>query len=289
MADLGNSKEYIGGVYPVHALSVSNLLKRCEPMLSPEQLISRFLKGVPLVFPNGDGFTGDELKDRINLAMNESELLLGRNIPREQFVEKASFDYALYRSYIHIKSEHGPIISLERLAIVSSDNVNIFEIPSQWVESSNFSKNQINVIPLLAAFGSATVGGTLIAPGTAGASGAGAGIAFLSILNGGAGGTQIPAYWEIRYTAGLTSTDGKFPVVVNELIGCVAAIALLSEIGATFIHTSQSQSQDGISQSSSGLGPRIYQLRIEELMAKRDELVKKLKGIFSNKFVISNI
>lgn len=286
MADLTNSKRYIGGIYPVHAASTSNLLRRCEPLLTPEQLRSRFLKGIPLVFPNGDSLNDDDFKDRINLAINECELLIGRTIPREQFVEKAPFDFNLYKSFIHIKSEHGPIVSLESLAIVSSDNQNVFQVPSEWVEAANFSKNLINVIPLLAAFGSSSASGTLI--GGNGAS-TGAGIAFLTILNGANGATQVPAYWEIQYTAGLTATDGKYPIVINELVGCVAAIEVLSLIAPTFIHNSQSQSQDGISQSSSGPGPRIYQLRLEELMRKRDELIRKLKGIFSSKFFVSNI
>jgi hypothetical protein len=78
-------------------------------------------------------------------------------------------------------------------------------------------------------------------------------------------------------------------VPVNELIGTIAAIAILSEIAATFIYNSQSQSQDGISQSSTGPGPRIYQLRIEELMLKRDELTRKLKAIFSTRLFVGNI
>ena len=56
-----------------------------------------------------------------------------------------------------------------------------------------------------------------------------------------------------------------------------------------FITTSQSLSRDGISQSSSGPGPRMYLPYIEELEKKRDMLVGKIKAAFATKFLISNI
>jgi hypothetical protein len=225
---------------------------------------------------NGDFFTPEEFKDQIMIAMNDAELLLGRTITREAFKEKLPFDYSLYRSYIHLRAEHGPICSLEQLAIVSSDNNTIFEIPPIWIEAANFSKNLINVIPLLAAYGVNSVQGAV----------GNAGIAFLTVIDG---LNWVPAYWQIRYTAGLSNTEGLVPVPVNELIGIIAAIKILSMLAVLFIHTSQSLSQDGISQSSSGPGPRVYQLRIEELMGQRDELVRKLKAIFTSKYFVDNI
>jgi len=78
------------------------------------------------------------------------------------------------------------------------------------------------------------------------------------------------------------------PTPVNELVGCIAAINILSMIAATFIATSQSQSIDGITQSSSFLGPRLYQLRIEELEGRRAKLCAELSGIFSSKFWLGN-
>jgi hypothetical protein len=87
----------------------------------------------------------------------------------------------------------------------------------------------------------------------------------------------------------MSTKEGQVPVPVNELIGCLAAIDVLSAIAPSNIYNSQTLSQDGISQSSSGVGPRIYELRIQELEVKRDTLIKKLKGIFSGKFFVDNI
>jgi hypothetical protein len=275
MGDYTLTKTYETAMYPVHASQTSGLLRRCEPLLQPQQVISRWLKGIPLRMQNGDFITDDEMKDYIMVAMNDAELLLGRTITREAFKEKLPFDYNLYKTYIHLRAEHGPIVSLEHLAIVSSDNNLIFEIPPTWIEAANFSKNLINVIPLLAAYGVNSVQGAV----------GNAGIAFLTVIDG---LNWVPAYWQIKYTAGLSNKEGLVPVPVNELVGVITAIHILSMLAPLFIHTSQSLSQDGISQSSSGPGPRIYQLRIEELMAQRDELVRKLRGIFSSKYFIDN-
>jgi hypothetical protein len=276
MSTLNGIKQYGTAIYPVHAAATSGLLKRAEPILTPEQLVSRFLKGIPLTFMNGDQFTTQELTDRIVLATNQAEALIQRPIITEIFKQKVPFDYSLYRSYIHIRAEHGPITTLEYLAIISADGNNIFQIPPTWIEAANFSKNLINVVPLLAAYGVNTVSGAV----------GNAGIAFLTVIDG---LNWVPAYWEIGYTAGLSNTEGQVPIIVNELIGCIAAIDILSEIAPNFIYNSQALSQDGISQSSSGPGPKIYQLRIEELEKKRDKLVNKIRGIFSSKYFIDNI
>jgi hypothetical protein len=227
--------------------------------------------------PNGDFFTDAELKDRIYLAQNEAEILLKTTITRESFKEKVPFDRSLYQSFIQITSANGPIISLEYLSIVSADTTQIFTIPSTWIEAANFSSNIIHVIPLLAAYGMNTVTGS--APGNAG-------VAYLTILGG---LSFVPAFWEISYTAGLSNIEGNVPAVVNELVGCIATIDLLSQIAPNFSTTSQSQSQDGISQASSGPGNRIYAQRIDELEKKKEDLVKKLRNIFSRKYFINNV
>lgn len=268
-------KSYGTAMYPVHALVTSGLMQRVEPLITPQQLKSRFLKGIPLFFFNGDTFSNDDIKDRIYLASNVVELDLKITLTREQRQEKLPFNQQDYKAYIHLTTEQGPIVSIEQLAIVSADKNTIFEIPPEWIETTNFTKRIINVIPLLAAYGVNSVQGAV----------GNAGIAFLTVIDG---LRWVPAYWQIQYTTGISDTEGKIPTVVNELIGCIAAIDMLSQIAATFIHTSQSQSQDGISQSSSGPGPRIYQLRIEELMLKRTKLEKQLRTIFSNRFMVNS-
>lgn len=267
------TKSYGTAMYPVHTLQTSGLLQRIEPFLTPEQLKSRFLKGIPLVFFNGDKFTDAEFKDRIYLAQNQAELNLNVTITRELRQEKLAFKREDYKAYIHLKASQGPLCSIHQLAIVSADKNVIFEIPPQWIETANFNKNLINVIPLLAAYGVSSVQGAV----------GNAGIAFLAMMDG---LNWTPAYWQIQYTSGVSNQEGTVPSVVNEYIGCIAAIEILSQIAATFIYNSQSQSQDGISQSSTGPGPRIYMLRIQELEKRIAKLERKLKAIFSQNFFV---
>src|SRR5882672_554080 len=161
MADLSQSKSYDTSIYPVHCLHTSNLMKRCEPLLTPVQLRSRFLKGIPLAFANGDTFSNEDLADRIYLASNTAELQLKTTLVREQRQEKLPFNQQDYKAYIHLTAEQGPLVSIEQLAIVSADKNTIFEIPPTWIETTNFAKRIINVIPLLAAYGVNSVQGAV--------------------------------------------------------------------------------------------------------------------------------
>jgi hypothetical protein len=280
MANYLQSRTFQTSMYPVHAEETSGLLRRVEPILTPELFFSRYLLGIPFQFIGGNPFTPEILKDRIMMAMNETEAQLNTTIYREEFKEKLPFDFQLYKNFIHLKPRHSPIISLERLAIVASNDEDIFIVPSVWIEMANASIGQINVIPLLAAFGATSTTGTPIT-----ATNQGAGIAFLAIW-GSSNGGQVPAYWEVQYSSGLSNIEGQVPTIVNQLIGTNAAINIISQIATLFLTTAQSQSQDGISQSSATLGPRNFALRIEELTKNRDELIAKIKGIFAKKYVI---
>jgi len=278
MAEFKVNKENGTDAYPVHAEETSGLFKRCEPLLTPKRLKSRFLKGIPLTFRDGSTLDDDELlKDRINLAMNELEIALNVTVTKELFKDKLPFDRSFYKHYMHLRPEKRPILSIESLAIVSADNQNIFNIPPEWIETANFNKGQVNVIPLLASYGVNRVEG---AQGNAG-------IAFLSILENSY--HFVPAYWQVRYTHGLSNKEGHVPLVVNQLIGVYAAIDIISEKAADDAYNSTSISQDGISQSRSSAGAAKYKPRLEDLEKKKAELIKKLKQQFKLTYFISNI
>jgi len=281
MSNFLASRTFQTSVYPVHAQETSGLLRRVEPFLTPELFKNRFLLGIPLTLPNGDTFTPDILKDRIMMAMNETEAQIGVTLTREEFKEKLPFDWSLYKSFIHLKPRHSPIISLESLSIVASNDETIFVVPSMWVDMANASIGQINVIPLLAAFGATSVTGSPIT-----VTNQGAGVAFLAIWGSAGNAGQVPAYWQLNYSSGISNREGHLPVIVNQLVGTNAAINLISQIAQFYTATSQSLSQDGVSQSSSTLGPRRFALRIEELKESRNELIAKIKGIFAKKYVI---
>ena len=269
-------KEFYSAGYPVHMTRSSGLVKRCEPVLTPQLLISRYLMGIPLAFPNGDSFNADNVKDQIVLATNEVEIMCKIAINREQFTDKVPFDMALYRSFIYLKTEQNPILSVESVQIVSSDGYSIFKIPSAWLEPSNFSKGIINVVPILGAYSVASGGGISSYGGIPY-------IAAFSQL------TFIPGFWQLVYTAGTSKIEGQYPVIVNDLIGVTAAINMLSIITNMFLMTGQSLSRDGISQSSQSPGVRMYLPYIESLKSKQAVLVGKIKAAFATKFLIGSI
>jgi hypothetical protein len=269
-------KQFASAAYPVHATRTSGLLARSEPVLTPQLLISRYLLGIPLAFPNGDSFTAENVKDQIILATNEVEIACKITVSREQFTDKVPFDIALYKSFIYLKTEQGPVLSVQDVSIVSSDGYRVFTIPSAWLEPSNFSKGIINVVPILGAYSVATGGGV----------GAYGGIPYLNVFSQ---LTFVPGFWQLVYTTGVSKIEGQFPVVVNDVIGMTAAINMLMIITNMFLTTSQSLSRDGISQSSSSPGPRMYLPYIEALTKKRDALQAKIKATFSQKFLITNV
>ncbi len=269
-------KQFWSAGYPVHMTRSSGLVKRCEPVLTPQLLISRYLKGIPLAFPNGDSYSAEDIKDQIVLATNEVEMMCKITINREQFTDKVPFDIALYKSFIYLKTEQNPILAVQSVEIVSSDGYNVFKIPSSWLEPSNFSKGIVNVVPILGAYSVSTGGGV----------GAYGGIPYLNVFSQ---LTFVPGFWQIVYQTGTSKIEGQYPVVINDLIGMTAAINMLSVITNMFLNNSQSLSRDGISQSSSGPGPRMYLPYIEELTKKRDTLAGKVKATFATKFLISNI
>jgi len=259
--------------YPVLAKSTSGLVKRVESLLTPDKLISRYLKGLDV-----SDWTNDELKDRITLAISEAEILIDVPITPIQRKEKHPFDRNLYQQFVHVMTNFGPISSLEKFGIKSSNDIDIFSIPPDWIESARFFQKQINVIPLT------VVGATGI---TTGQPTGAAGLAFIAAMNGGIG--WVPSYWEVEYTTGVCSAEGQVPMVVNELIGAIAAIEILGNLGPQNLSTSISVSHDGISQSSSNPGPAAYQTRIGELVGKKDMLIKKIRKIYYNKYFMSNI
>jgi hypothetical protein len=282
MADYTNSKGGIGSVFPDRAVAAQEIA-RIEPLITPELFKRRFLLGIPLhsfvvdpVTNERDEVTMDDLKDFINRAVAESEIQSGLTIFPTQFNEKHPFDRNFWNSYGFIKVDHRPMASLETMAFTPATGQDIFQINNNWVESANFHKGQINLIPMIPAVAAQFVSSS----GNAG----GSGFAYLNLMQG---MSWIPAIVRVQYTAGFA--DGKIPYIVNELIGCNAAMEVLNVLQATNRHTSYSLNVDGQGQSVSTPGPQIYQPRIESLEKKRDKIVRLLKNIYGLSVITSYI
>lgn len=258
--------------YPVESIFTSGTLKRIEPIVTPELLKSRYLKGIDI-----GKYSNEEIKDHINLAINEVELMTGLNLDKIQFKERKPFDRDHYREFVYFKLSNGPILSLEHISIESSNGENIYNLPPDWVEMGYAHKRQINLIPILSIFG---------ASGLQDGQASNAGLIFIQAINN---FQWLPAFFSITYTTGVCHKEGSLPVVLNDILGMSAAIELLSAAQTNFKYNSTSISQDGISQSASGQGTQTYKDRIEFLTAKMDRQLKKIKAEFSVKYFLSNI
>jgi hypothetical protein len=270
MADYSFTKTGIGGVFPDNVVETS--WERVEPLIKPEQVKSRHLFGIPLVSAMKDPLTGkaqvytdDMIRDAVDRAVAIVEQDVGIDVFPNVNKEKHAFDRNEYEAFGYFRVLRRPIASIEKLSITPPSGSDIYSIPLEWVETAYMHTGQINLIPL----------GNSIAYGTPANVGSG-GALFLNVL-----GNQpwIPAFWQITYTSGYP--DGVIPKVVNELIGVVAAMDILSSLAATYGRSSShSLGIDGLSQSVSTPGPQIFKVRYEELAEKSKKMIKRLKVIY---------
>ena len=265
------SKPGVGLIYPAGA--VDSGWNRMEPLLTPEQLYNRHLKGFPLVskFLNpitgkADRWTSDDLKDEVERAVSVLELELHIDIFPCQHMEKLPFIRQDYESFGYMKLKCRPVVSIEELAIVPANNIQVYEVPLDWGETAYLAEGQINIVPLNVA----VQNGGFIPSQSAG------GAVFLSIL---AQNSVIPAYWRITYTTGWV--NAILPRVVNEIIGYQAAIQVLEKVMLTYVNsTSHSLGADGLSQSVGTPNIQLFEQRLTSLQAQKDVIKQKLKKMF---------
>lgn len=279
MAIYTGSKTGIGAVYPENAIDAE--LSRLEPILTPAQVRNRHLFGLPLVSQMKDPITGkaavmtDEIiQDVIMGAISQVETNCRIDISPVKRREKFPFDRNLYEAYGYMKLPHRPVTSVDKLSITPANAQDIYVVPVEWIEAAYLARGQVNIIPMTAAF---VFGGTVPTSSTGGAF-------FLAILGN---KWWIPAYWQAEYTSGYP--DGMVPRIVNELIGTIVAQEILSQLAATF-GKSQGHSLgiDGMSQSVSSPGPQVFTTRIQDLEAKKDNLVRKIRNMYGTGFFSTN-
>lgn len=270
--DYSDSKGFGTNTYPVESQETSNLLRRCEPLVTPEQIKSRYMKGIDL-----SKYSEDEFKQEIELAINEFELMTNLTVNRVTYKERLPFDRSLYQHFVFMKLSNGPVKSIQEVAIQSSNGENIYTLPPTWIEMGFAHKRQINLIPILSIFG---------ASGLKDGQASNAGLIFIQAVNN---FSWLPAFFTVTYTSGLSNKDGEIPIVVNDVIGMMAASEILKSSQANITFNSTAISQDGISQSASGPGPLTYQKWIEQLDARKDRMMAKIMAEFHQKYFLTNI
>jgi hypothetical protein len=281
MADYTDSKDAIGASLPLNAVEQS--WERVEPLITPEQLVKRHLFGIPLASAMKNAQTGrpdlmdpETIKEFISQAVSLVEMEVGIDIFQNQYQEKHAFDKAEYDNFGYFKLRHRPVSSVQSLEVVPSNQQAVFAVPLEWIDPGYMHEGQLNLVPLTIALKSGT---TVPLNSSVG------GATFLSIFGHRA---WICSFWQATYTTGFK--DGNVPKIVNQLIGTVAAMEILSSLGATYAKTnSTSLSIDGLSQSISQPGPNLFQARLKELGEKRMWLCSKIKKQFGLGTFVSNV
>lgn len=284
MADYGDSKGGPGQVFLDGSDDDSaGGWSRSAPLITPEEVRRKHLFGIPLVSGTKDPvtkramvLTPDDIRDKIDDSVAMVEAETGLVLFPTQFEEKHAFDVQEYQSFGYFRLKKRPVTSIERMLVTPSNDIDVYEVPLDWVETANLHMGQVNIIPLTIALSKQ---GTLIPTSAAG------GAVFLAIFGY---KSWIPAFWKIKYTAGFPSA--KVPKVINELIGTVAAMEILSQLAATYAkNSSGSLSIDGLSQSVSTPGPEIFTKRLKDLADKRLLLTKKLKAMYGTTLFSGNV
>lgn len=281
MADYTDSKFGVGAIHPAHAIETSTF-DRLEPLITPLRVRREFLFGIPLVSNIKDPITGLQevmddtlISDIILRAVSNVEVDTRIDVFPVKRHEKQAFDRNAYESLGYFKLEHRPASSIDQLAVVPSNNIEVYDVPLDWVETAYLDRGQINIVPLTIAFQN----GGFIPSQSAG------GAMFLAILGQ---KNWIPAFWRITYTSGFP--DGALPREINSLIGVYAAMDILSQLAATYAtNTSHSISYDSMSQSVSTPGPQLFATRMQDLEKQKMALLGKVKARYNFKLFSSTL
>lgn len=254
----------------------------CEPLVTPQQLRNLHLMGIPIVSAIKNPFTGKPdvitdtaLKEMILQAVALAELESGLKIFDRQFEERKPYDNPEMSSFGYMRLKNMPATSVQELAVVSSDGVNVWNVPLAWVETGNLHQGQLNLVPFAVAAQSGTTI-PVVGPNA------------LGLLPGLFKFNWVPALWRVKYTAGFP--NGRLPRAFNQLIGTIAAMEVLSMLAATYARTSSSSlGIDGLSQSQSFPGPELFEPRLKDLALKRKWLIKKLQHELGRGILVSNV
>jgi hypothetical protein len=284
VADFTFTKKGLGDVFPDGG--TDSMWKRCEPLITPEKLRTKHLFGIPLVSALKDPITKlamvmtpDLLMDYIDQAVASAELETGIIIFPTAFEEKYAWDKGDFDSFGYFRLKKRPITSIESMTVNLASNDDLYQVPLEWIEMANAHQGQLNLVPITIAL---TSGNQPQIPTTA------AGALMLSVFQG-KGQYWMASFWKIKGTAGFP--DGMIPKVMNDLIGCIAAMEVLSQLSATYGRTQgSSMSIDGLSQSVSTPGSEIFVPRLKDLAEKRQRLTKKIKSYYGvGTFQVGNV
>jgi len=253
-------------------------VERYRPLPTVCDIKDNKLFGIPLK----SSLTGQEMKDKtiqfyIDAAISEIEHMLDLYITPVKFLETHDYERSRFTwSYNYMKLDHPNVLNISKVELSFSNNPQapgFVSFPLEYV----YVRPQEGVIQLVPAFGTSLSGFLLSAF---------SGTQFHALQAVGA--TNFPGGVRVEYTAGFA--HDKVPASICQMIECMAAINILSTLGPIlFPSNSISIGIDGASQSTSTMGPKYLNDRIDQLKEERDRHIDVAKGYYQRRFLIDQI
>lgn len=272
MSTGGNDNPVVfGGATPLNMGLGEPGFDRFGPLIDPQRVKDEYLFGIPLKA----ALTGQELSDEtikavIRKAVGDFETSVRIAVNPVRITDMIDFQRADDAQFGTKKLTRWPVLKVENLKALWPGRNDIMaqfgdsqeiDYPTSWVSLLG-DQGLIRVIPNSGTLVNADVNFL-------------ASSAYRSIVLGGL--KSWPNMWRVTFIAGMDYD--KIPDIVNDCIGTMAAIRILSQLGpAIFPLASHGIGLDGLSQSVATAGPQWLAGRLQELTAERDRLVDQMKS-----------
>lgn len=252
--------------------------ERVGPILTVERFRNEYLWGIPKkAILTGEELTDDILKQFILKGIGDLEMAVRIAVNPVKIEDRFDFERADDLMFSTRRMTRWPILSVEKLrALWPGRNETLpgqsqeIDYPTSWVTLQG-DMGLVRIIPNSGTVVNADV--SFLASS-----------AYRTAVLGGL--KTWPNMWRITYIAGLNFD--QIPSTVNDCIGVMAALKLLSMLGPVlFPFNSQSVGIDGMSQSMATPGPMWLQQRMAELAQERDRLVQLLKNYYGTDLYFS--
>lgn len=252
--------------FPFNSVSDSQF-SSSEPIITPDQLKSRYLFGIDLSDPNtGEELPKDTMQHAINTAVSYLEHELDIMITPRTFTERYDYRAVDYVDFNFLKLKKRPVCNVESLKAKFPQNTELVDYPKEWFILEKES-GQLQLSPVEGSFS-----GLIVTQGGS----------YLPLIYG------VRDYWphlfEVTYTAGFD--NDCIPVVINDMIGMQAAIHLFEILGDIVLGpgvASESVNLDGAGVSKGTTASAMFHAfsaRVESYRKKMDQYMGAVKKYY---------